>query len=63
MKRVAAHKVTFRGMTYTMSVVELSDDGITANVFPLQCELPSTIFYPGHIKVEIQRGNLVVTEP
>lgn len=60
MKRVAAHKITFRGKTYQMSVVELTDKG-EIRIYPLTEEIPFTSFFNGHIRVELTATGLTVS--
>ncbi|MCM1348101.1 MAG: hypothetical protein NC338_01700 [Firmicutes bacterium] len=62
MTRIAAHRITFNGETYRMSVIELDADGVTVRIYPLTNEIHSTIFFNGHIKVELTDGSLKVAE-
>lgn len=60
MKRVAAHKITFRGKTYAMSVIELTGEG-EIRIYPLTEEIPFTSFFNGHIRVELTADGLTVS--
>lgn len=60
MTRIAAHKITFRGKTHEMSVIELSDDSRQVRIYPLSREIHSTRFISGHVMVKLENGNLVV---
>lgn len=62
MKRIAAHKLTFRGKTYTMSVIELTAEG-EIRIYSLTEEIPFTAFYNGHIFVELTPDGLTVATP
>jgi hypothetical protein len=46
MHRIAAHGVYWRRF-YTMSYIELTDDGLFNGVFPLEVEIAGTEFYDG----------------
>jgi len=58
MKRLAAHKITFRGVTFPMSIATLSPDGTTVTIAPLTREVHSTIFINGHIEVWAENATL-----
>lgn len=60
MKRIAAHKLTFQGKSYSLSVIELTSEG-EIRIYPLTEELPFTSFYNGHIHVELTDGDLNIS--
>lgn len=61
MTRIAAHRITYEGVDYDMSVIELADDGHTVNIFTLTEEIHSTRFISGHIEVTLTpAGTLAV---
>ena len=61
MTRIAAHRITFDGQTYTMSVIELPDGAAIPRIYPLTGEIHSTRFISGHILVTLTDGHLKAT--
>lgn len=52
MERIAAHVITFQGINYHMSVLELTPEGCV-KIYPLSEEIHSTRFISGHIYVSL----------